>query len=172
MSDSSSTYPTGFTFHITPVRSCGRLNTAGQTTASFAIGETYSVVCGRITAIQKGLPNGFGPFYHDCDLAHYIDGIGTRHGSAYNQCHVWSFAVGGGETISDIQSSCPCGHDQWNYSQPLFLNYDYFCETGNRGDSTLHPAFLDDPLWNGKGCAVGNCCEFNNPPCSTRSCPR
>ena len=85
---------------------------------------------------------------------------------------MWSFAVGGGETISDIQSSCPCGHDQWNYSLPLFLNSDYFCETGNRGDSTVHPAFLDDPLWNGKGCAVGNCCEFNNPPWFYKELPQ
>ena len=57
-------------------------------------------------------------------------------------------------------------------SLPTFLNSDYFCETGNRGGVDHTTVFLDDPLWNGKGCATGNCCDFNNPPWFYKDLPQ
>ena len=163
MSDSSSTCPPGFTPHNTPVRSCGRFGDASHTTATFVIGEPYSIVCGRIIAIQEGSPGAFGPFYTDKDPTHYIDGITIRHGSTYNEGHVWSFAAGAGDGETRPKRECPCAHEQWNDTLPSFIGSDYFCETGNRGAQSSK-VFLSDPLWNGKGCTTGNCCDFNNPP--------
>ena len=59
-SDINSTCIPEFTLHTTPVRSCGRSDGTGRTTATFVTGEPYSHVCGRIIAIQKGSPEGLG----------------------------------------------------------------------------------------------------------------
>ena len=164
MSDINSTCPPGFTLRSTPVRSCGRSGNTERTTATFVTGEPYSHVCGRIIAIQKGSPDGFGHSYFGSDPLHYMDGITIRHGSAYNQSHVWSFVAGAGEKDPRYQVHCPCGFPQWAAHLPSFVGSDYFCETGNRGRYDPTTVFLDDPLWNGKGCATGTCCSFNNPP--------
>ena len=173
MSDSNSSCPAGFRLRNSPVRSCGRQGNAKTTTATFSVGESYSHVCGRMTAIQKGSTDGFGPFYFDTDVSHYMDGITIRYASAFNKGHIWTFVAGAGEAISSIQRYCPCGFDQWNFALPSFIGSDYFCETGNRGDVDFNSVFLDDPLWNGKGCVRGKeCCKFNDPPWFYRELPQ
>jgi len=174
MSDSNSKCPTGFTLHHSPVRSCGRFGNDEATATTFLIEEPYSHVCGRITAIQKGTVNGFGPFnIHGYNRDHnYIDGISIKHGST-NQGHVWSFVAGAAEKHTNIFQTCPCANEQWDYHIPSFIGSDYFCETGNKGLSNMRSVFLNDPLWNGKGCVTGNrCCEFNNPPWFYRELPQ
>ena len=52
------------------------------------------------------------------------------------------------------------------------MGSDYFCETGNRGRLDHTTVFLDDPLWNGKGCATGTCCSFSNPPWFYKELPQ
>ena len=173
MSDINSTCPPGFTLRSTPVRSCGRSGNTERTTATFVTGEPYSHVCGRIIAIQKGSPDGFGPSYFDNDPLHYMDGITIRYGSAYNQGHVWSFIGGAGEKVPEIRAYCPCAYpQQWTARLPSFVGTNYFCETGNRGVLDHTTVFLDDPLWNGKGCAIGTCCSFNYPPWFYKELPQ
>jgi len=166
MSDSSNTCPTGFTHYDVPVRSCGRQRFAVMTKATFSTEDPYSHVCGRITAIQKGSPDGFGPsFFHGHHYPiHFIDGITIRHGSIYNEGHIWTFAAGASEEHKKIRQSCPCAVE-WHYPLPAFVGSDYFCETGNHGRTEDNTTFINDPLWNGKGCVNDTkCCEFNNPP--------
>ena len=109
MSDINSKCPPGFNLRSTPVRSCGRSGNTERTTTTFVTEEPYSHVCGRIIAIQKGSPDGFGPSYFDSDPLHYIDGITIRHGSTYNESHVWSLG-GTGEKVPEIRAYCPCAY--------------------------------------------------------------
>ena len=55
---------------------------------------------------------------------------------------------------------------------PSFVGSNYFCETGNEGANSLDN-FLDDLLWDGKGCpSSNNCCNFNEPPWFYRELPQ
>lgn len=173
MSDHSSVCPTGFTLHTSPVRSCGRNGDVGITTASLVVGQSYSEICGRITAIQKGSTNGFGPNFRDSYPKVYVDGIIISHGSSYLQSHIWTFAATTREQPSVMKYGCPCQYDQWHYQLPLHVGSDYFCESGNHGKVSNTIVFLDDPLWDGKGCSNNNaCCQFNQPPWFYKKLPQ
>ena len=60
MSDPSQQCPSSWRLTTAPVRGCGRLLTAAHTCGSTIFpsgGRSYSRVCGRINAYQKGSPN-------------------------------------------------------------------------------------------------------------------
>ena len=51
-----------------------------------------------------------------------------------------------------------------------FIETDYFCESGNPGQSTENILYEDDPLWDGDNCiATSTCCTFSNPPFFTQN---
>ncbi len=83
----------------------------------------YSKVCGRISAIQKGEPDGFKNHYEGLS-SQYVDGLTIRHGSQYNEGHIWTFA----SSISQLPelNKCPCTSDR--YPVPHFVGSHYFCE--------------------------------------------
>jgi len=70
----------------------------------------------------------------------------------------------------------PCSNTAvtWPYSTLTFLGNNYFCETGRNQaghDNTVF--YLNDPLWDGEGCASSSsCCEFNSPPWFCKSLPQ
>ena len=122
----------------------------------------YSSVCGRITGYQIGATGTFNramsPTIHDS----YVDGVSLTHGQ--RRKHIWSFAAGRDEIGSELDKNCPCINSGTS-TPPLFVENDYFCDTGS-GDQYVNGHFYnEDPLWDGAGCGPHNtCCSFNDPP--------
>ncbi len=163
------------------IRGCGRLSTATHTCDSIIFpsgGRSYSRVCGRVNAYQKGSPDAFTPsILHNVGLeGGYIDGVSLTHGTAGSRQHIWSFVAAPYETgpRSNRVVTCPCTNINWPYRVPSFVSNSYFCATANPGHvfdySTIQ---VDDPLWDGEGCGPTNsCCEFNNPPWFCKTLPQ
>ena len=168
MSDSSSVCPTNFTTITSPIRSCSRKGNTKMTNTAFPVDQAYSSVCGRVLAIQKGSPDGFGPFFYDTNNPDtYFDGVAISQGSSYSVGHfIWSFVAAPSEFPERKNTGCPCAYSEWNFNSfPSFFRSNYFCESGNPSALSHTKVFLDDPLWNGKGCASNSmCCQFNTPP--------
>ncbi len=166
--------PSTWTLITTPVRGCGRSVTSCESAFFPSNGRSYSRVCGRVLAYQKGDPEAL--LHRNIDLeGAYIDGVSLTHGAAGSRQHIWSFVVASYETYSNYnpQHNCPCTNINvpWPYQIPSFVGNDYFCETGNPGpEQSTTVIYADDPLWDGEGCGpTSACCEFNNPPwfCTT-----
>ncbi len=165
MSNDSMECPTGFTLFSSPVRSCGRPGSVNSVTASFTVKHSYTNICGTIVGIQKGSTDGFGPTFYDSRPMHYVDGIIIWHGSSYSQGHIWTFAAAPRQLATNMRLGCPCSYEQWNFNKPTFVGSNYFCDSGNSGNFSHSTIFLDNPLWDGKGCISNStCCQFNEPP--------
>ena len=111
MSDSKSECPSGFTTFTSPIRSCGRRDSTTRiTSTTFSVGHSYYRICGRVTAIQKGSTDGFGPTFNDADPAQYVDGVAISHGASISEGHIWTFAAAVSERIQNLYNynSCPC----------------------------------------------------------------
>ena len=175
MDDITQQCPSNWRLHTSPVRGCGINSTvrACNSTLFPANGRTYSRVCGKVIAYQRGSTDAFHPAItqtaNTIDLP-YLDGVSLTYGMPGSRRHIWSFAAALLEQDTTYGSifNCACTNtDQtWPYSTPSFVGNDYFCDTGNPGPGFSHMAYYpDDPLWDGKGCHPTNtCCEFNNPP--------
>ena len=178
MSDPSQQCPSSWALTTTPVRGCGRLQNAAGTCDSTIFpsgGRSYSRVCGRINAYQKGTPDALqASIGGNVGLEGvYIDGVSLTHGAAGSRQHIWSFAAALHENSYNRAVACSCTNTNinWPYQVPSFIGDNYFCATGNRGPGFgLTTVYADDTLWDGEGCGPTNaCCEFNNPPwfCNT-----
>ena len=89
--------------------------------------------------------------------------------------HIWTFVVA--ENDVEVEpDNCPCSNTSitWPYSTSSFLGNDYFCDTGRHQPLYNESAFyINDPLWDGEGCApTSSCCEFNSPPWFCRHLPQ
>ena len=174
MSDPNQQCPPNWRLISTPVRACGGLrNGIGCDSAVFpSNGVSYSRVCGRVIAYQRGTPSAFEPSFSGRSLEGvYIEGISITHGPVGSRQHIWSFA----EALHDHPQgehgpdhNCPCSdiNHVWTRTAPAFIQNNYFCDSGNRGPGVSTQAvYISDPLWDGAGCAAtSSCCEFNNPP--------
>ena len=187
MSDPNQQCPSNLHLITTPVRACGRTATTTNSCESVLFpsdGSSYSHVCGRVNAIQRGNPNAFiSSILHARGLNDaYLSGISLTHGAAGSRQHIWSFVGALYETLDDSQSPypynspsvCPCTNTEreWPHQIPSFVGANYFCDAANPGpDFTLTSMFYtDNPLWDGVGCGpTSTCCQFNNPPwfCTT-----
>ena len=179
MTNSSYRCPSTFREITTPKRVCGRRSTSVGSCDGVifnANGMLYNQVCGRIIAYQIGTPAAFHENLMDgIGLeSFYLEGISITHGNPRQ--HVWSFAATPGEsytTLSSDPSLCPCSNPDVNYSTPIFVGNDYFCETGTTLPCCPKGMFFeDDPLFDGQGCGpMSSCCSYNNPPwfCKTLS---
>ena len=184
MADRGHMCPANWRLLETPVRGCGRRTWIGHTCESVTYsvhGRSYSSVCGRILAYQRGLG---GAFYHagnnnlNTIEEAYLSGVSLTHGPAETRQHIWSFV--GADIEQDpnyyTRYNCPCTNTNisWPHQVPSFINNDYFCDTGNPGPgkswTTYYP---NDPLWDGEGCgSTSTCCEFNSPPWFCKSLPQ
>ena len=165
-------------FITTPVRGCGR-PTHGCYSAVFPLtGSSYSRVCGRVNAIQRGSLDAFSPSLEGRNPGLegvYIDGVSLTHGAAGSRQHIWTFAAAVYETDPSYNPVivCPCTNTNfnWTYQIPSFIGQNYFCDTGNPGPGLSFSAvYTGDPLWDGEGCGpTSACCQLNNPPwfCTT-----
>ena len=185
MSDPNQQRPPNWRLITTPERASSRSTTntgsCDSESATFpSNGRSYSRVCGRINALQRGSPDAFmSTILHNPGLEGvYIDGISLMHGPAGSRQHIWSFAGALYETDPNYAAHdrdvCPCTDTNynWPYQVPSFVGNDYFCDTGNPGPgySNSRRVYTDDPLWDGEGCGpTSTCCQFNTPPwfCTT-----
>ena len=181
MSDPNQQCPSNLRLITTPVRACGRTATSAQACESLMFpsnGFTYSRMCGRVNAIQRGNTNAFWPSIdgrtRGLDGA-YIGGISLTHGAAGSRQHIWSFVAALYETDTNYNPTygCACSNteSEWPYDIPSFVGSNYFCDTGNRGPGVSASMFYpDDPMWDGDGCGpTSTCCQLSNPPwfCTT-----
>ena len=103
----------------------------------------------------------------------YISGVSLTHGGTFEDLadvptHIWSFANGQSQFPDDQgpdiqENKCPC---DGGTDPPPFVDNDYFCESAledevtnvNLGNflGTLHG--IDNPLWDGEGCAESSTC--------------
>ena len=167
LSDPLQKCPSGWREYTEPIRSCGRpVTNSGSCLPTFIQIDNYeySHICGQIIGYQVSTPDAFN---HDTggtrtiDNA-YVDGISLTHGSPRQ--HIWTFAAGSNE-FGD-RYGCFCGGASEGARAPLeFVGSNYFCESARDAPGFLHAGFFpDDPLWDGMGCAITNCCDFNTPP--------
>ena len=153
------------------VRSCGRqvgsskdcINTTIKTD-SFE----YSRVCGMIIGYQVNTPDAFYSVDRDSsdrrnDINNaYVDGISLTYGKDPRK-HIWTFAAASNE-YGD-QHGCSCGnHSNGAISPPNFVANNSFCESARDGPRFDKGFFIDDPLWDGMGCANSTCCDINTLP--------
>ena len=185
MSDPNQQCPSNWNLTTSPVRGCGR-SSAGSTTCDSSFypvhGRTYSLVCGRVLAYQRGVGRGFNAALkigRNTTDAAYVSGVSVTHGPAGSRQHIWTFAVALDEqhrTWNNARNNCPCTNTNvtWPYQVPSFIGNDYFCDTGNRGPGFRYYIYYsDDPLWDGEGCgSASTCCEFNTPPWFCKSLPQ
>ena len=97
-----------------------------------------------------------------------MDGVSLTRGEPRQ--HVWTFAAGLQED-GNFASNCPC---VTNARPPTFVGNDYFCEAGVQlRAQSITMVYIDDPLWDGRGCISSNpCCSFNNPPWFHKQLPQ
>ena len=174
MRDPASACPTSRTLHTSPVRGCGRTSPSSFSCDSAifsARGQSYSRVCGRILAYQKGTTDAFlnslTSTHANIESA-YVDGLSMTHGPVGSRQHIWTFAAAFNEDDrSTPMKNCPCTNTRynWPYQTPSFIQNNYFCDTGNPGPGFANVYYSSDPLWDGAGCGENStCCQLNNPP--------
>ena len=181
MSDPNQQCPSNWNLTITPIRGCGRraINNGVCDSETYSVyGRTYSYVCGRILAFQRGHSGAFFRVVNSHSTTietPYLSGVSLTHGPPGSRQHIWSFAGASEEEDTRADLTCPCTNTavSWPYTIPSFINNDYFCDTGNRGPGYNRTTYYtDDPLWDGKGCGyTSTCCEFNAPPWFCKSLP-
>ena len=162
------------------MRSCGRKTDDRQTCDSVLIPVTmsYSIVCGRIYAYQRGYSYAFqySVYYSPRALdvpasidSPYVSGLSLTHGLFGQRKRVWTFA-GARDEKNRFTSSCPCINPAftWSYEVPSYVGDSYFCDTGAHTftyPDDINKVFMDDPLWDGEGCGGSStCCILNSPP--------
>ena len=95
--DTGNTCPANWTLITTPTRGCGRRTTGYAKCDSVtysAHGRSYSSVCGRILAYQRGWASAFfRAILNTSDTIEtaYLSGISLTHGPAGSRQHIWSF---------------------------------------------------------------------------------
>ena len=155
MSDATQSCPSGWTPVMCPVRGCSGV---GGTCSSAHIpsgNQAYSKVCGRVSGVGDGLPDGF--YRHQRNRRNiernYLDGVSITHGPAGSRHHIWSFAMG-------HTHRCPCDQSHPSFDQPLPPN-----EVGNNYFCSEVPERNATKLWVGRSCSTDDpCCSYNNPP--------
>ena len=170
MANSKNRCPSNWTLYEGTVRGCGRKSEMSNSCDSVAIPVyiNYSIICGRISAYQKGasLAFSYGIVYNSGVEYPYVSGLSLTHGAVGERKHVWSFAGAWDEKHEDQYESCLCidPTKMWLPKVPSYVNDSYFCDTGASvlTDNTVN---LDNPLWDGEGCGGNStCCSFNTPP--------
>jgi len=140
-------------------------NNAGCYSTRFPVyNVSYSKICGKIKAYQKGSDDAFSNSLSSIDAA-YVDGISITLGNPRK--HVWTYAVGLSDDLDTYQGgihNCPCAKYQGK-APPSFVGTNYYCESGNTGKYSLSQYYTEDPLWDGSGClANNNCCANTDQP--------
>ena len=145
---------------------CRKTVTLGCSSASFSTyGVPFTSVCGKVLGYQHYSPDAFHPYYTNQgrtldDL--YVDGVSITHSRVPRQ-HIWTLAAALDEVPGNNVYSCPCtnskSHVAFTGLIPKFIGDGFYCETGSRIANSAR-YYLEDPLWDGKGCGrYSSCCE-------------
>ena len=130
MSDPDQQCPSNWRLITTPVRACGRTSSACDSAVFTSNGASYSRVCGRINAFQKGTHDAF---YASIEGRNpglegvYIDGISLTHGAAGSRQHIWTFATALTEAITHekyvlAQTPTQTGHTKYLPSSETIIS--------------------------------------------------
>ena len=179
MTDPNQQCPTNWRLNIEgSIRGCGRTTGLCDSAVFPSNGRTYSRVCGKIIAYQRGSTSAFSNLGNSAITLEdaYIDGVSLTHGLAGSRRHIWTFANALYDYFDPSVFACPCTdpNSNWPYNTPPYVGDDYFCDTGNPGPTTsLTTLYSDDPLWDGSGCSsTSTCCQFNTPPYFCKALPQ
>ena len=129
---------------------CGKKT--GATCNSIIIpthGKSYQEVRGIVRAYQFGSPDAFQTNKQGNIDSNYVDGVSITHGKSPRK-HVWTYAIGYRQYKSGSVFTCPSTGG--GRPQPAFVGDNYFCSSGNPGNSgQTHgdwaPVFYPTPLW-------------------------
>ena len=173
MTDLDTNCPSGWQLTGHSKRSCGKSSSGGVVCDSvfFPVNAIrYNKVCGRIRGYQNDRTDAFET-YHNREVTTidgaYVSGVSLTHGPPGSRKHIWTFAAGASEVEPNTYDSCPCDATA-SINTPLFVDTDYFCESGVNSGSP-RGFYPDDPLWDGAGCTMSStCCAMNNPPYFTK----
>ena len=166
MTDAQSSCPQALKLYQEgPVRACGRKKGPGCGSVVFPSHKLrYSKVCGHVLGYQYGTTDAFykntNSAMNEIDDA-YVDGVSITRGYPPRK-HIWTFAAGLSDkhSLRKGNSACPCASDS-RQKAPSFVNNDYYCESGSSETRLLSKLFVNDVLWDGKGCSYReqNCCN-------------
>ena len=171
MTETSSKCPVGLEKVTSPKSLCRKTVTSGCSSASFSThGVPFSKVCGMVIGYQYYHVNAFGPYFNNQgrtidDL--YVDGVSITHSRVPRQ-HIWTLAAARSEVPGNAGDACPCTNSKSHVAFPglipEFIDDDFYCETGSRIANSAR-YYLEDPLWDGKGCGrYSSCCEGEGKP--------
>ena len=134
------------------LRLCGKK--AGASCNSITIpthGKSYQEVRGVVIAYQFGSPDAFQTNKRGNIDSNYVDGVSITHGKSPRK-HIWTYAIGYRQYKSGSVSQSTCPSTGGGRPQPAFVGDDYFCSSGNPGNSGQKhgrwgPVFYPTPLW-------------------------
>ena len=89
----------------------------------------------------------------------YVSGLSITYSSNPRQ-HIWTFASGRGEKISQ-KYSCPCTSS--TAQPPSYVGSSYYCESTSWYYASSQTYYFNDTLWDGAGC-IDNCCDDTTQP--------
>ena len=126
----------------------------------------YSYVCGRAIGYSKYKNYGFSYSYNERTGANieqpYVSGLSITYQTNGKHGHIWSF-VAGYRAIGFGLSLCPCATNG-STNPPSFVGQNYYCEPGSHS-SPSNQWYMDNPLWDGKGCySTSKCCDNSRYP--------
>ena len=171
MTERSASCPSGLQKVTSPKSLCRKTVNSGCSSVKFSTHAVpFSKVCGRVIGIQYYSPDAFNPYYTNQGRTIdglYVDGVSITHSSSPRQ-HIWTFAAALDEIPGHNLYACPCtnsiSHVAFTGLIPEFIGNDFFCETGSR-TSYANRYYVEDPLWDGKGCGrYSTCCEGERKP--------
>ena len=130
-------------------------------------GISYQRVCGRARGYQKGDTIAFWgshPRYNRTIDQNYVDGLSITYSSNPRQ-HIWTFASGRGERLTNYIWNCPCSTEKdVNVNYPITaVGNNYYCESAPWYCCYIDTYYFNDTLWDGEGC-VDNCCDNTTQP--------
>ena len=157
-------------------RLCVKRVSTGCSSQNYSTGGVpYAEVCGKAIGYQYGSPDtqpwpvGTSRSIEEA----YTDGISITHGSTPRK-HIWTYMGGYTEdfSISNVYK-CPCAAEGIPLSYINFVGNHFYCESGNPSKDWQKKWYLNDPLWDGKGCPRNNsCCANSGMPYFYRTLPR
>ena len=158
-------------------RFCVKKVPAGCSSQTYSIGGVpYAEVCGKAIGYQYGSVDT-APFpmgTHRSIEEAYMDGISITHGSTPRK-HIWTYMGGFADQSSQTyrQFICPCAAQGVPLSPNNFVGNYFYCESGNPSSDWQKKWYLNDSLWDGKGCPTGDsCCANSGLPYFYRTLPR
>ena len=161
MTDTTRNCPNGLKFETASSKRMCATTKGGCTSVFFPISVSYSKVCGRVKGYQTGWMEAFRGQSLTVD-GQYVHGLSVTHGSKPRN-HIWTFAVGTSKDYYTNSWNCPCAVSPGSDPQS-FVRENYFCESGDTGTYKYGVWYMNDPLFDSKGCLPGSsCCKRGGP---------